>query len=124
MNFSRPERAIILLTLLLAAFLSGWFFCLRREHALMFTPSPVQSVQPTISASPAPAGESGGRVNINTADAQTLQTLPGIGEKRASDIIAYREANGPFTIPEQLSDVPGIGSATLSEIIDLITTEE
>ena len=63
------------------------------------------------------------RVNINTADAAELETLPGIGEKRAADIIADRTANGPFRIPEDIARVPGIGSGTLERIIDYITVE-
>ena len=62
------------------------------------------------------------KVNINTADAGTLQTLPGIGEKRAADIIADREANGPFRYPEDITRVKGIGEETLAELIDYITT--
>ena len=57
-------------------------------------------------------------------DYKSLLALPGIGEKRAADIIAYREAHGPFLIPEAISDVPGIGLSTLENIINLITVEE
>ena len=127
MNFSRLERITVTLTLLIIAFLAGWFLCRRHDNALAFVPasSPVQSAAPAHSASPSvsqsPAVE---RININTADAAQLQTLPGIGEKRAADIIAYREENGPFAIPEAITDVPGIGTATLEEIIDLITVED
>lgn len=119
------ERASILLTLLIVAFLSGWSLSSRHASSLVFTPVKAPTA---IEASPSPAltGDTATaqRININTADAELLQTLPEIGEKRASDIIAYREAHGPFTIPEQLSDVPGIGSATLNVIIDLITVED
>ena len=51
-------------------------------------------------------------------------TLPGIGEQRAADIIAYRQANGPFRFPEELTDVPGIGEGILEGLIDYVTTEE
>lgn len=51
-------------------------------------------------------------------------TLPGIGEKRAEDIIAYRQANGPFRIPEELTEVPGIGEGILEGLIDYVTTGE
>lgn len=64
-----------------------------------------------------------GAVNINTATAEQLQSLPGIGATRAQDIVADRAANGPFRIPEELMRVPGIGEGTLSEIIDFITVE-
>ncbi len=52
-------------------------------------------------------------VNINTADADTLSTLKGIGAKKAEAIIAWREANGGFTSVEQLLEVKGIGVTIL-----------
>jgi competence protein ComEA len=54
-----------------------------------------------------------GLVNINTADAQALTQLKGIGVKKAEAIVAWREANGKFSSIEQLVEVKGIGSATL-----------
>lgn len=62
-----------------------------------------------------------GPVNINTAGADQLQTLPGIGQIRAEQIIAEREANGPFRFPEDILRVSGIGECTLEKIIDFIT---
>lgn len=53
-------------------------------------------------------------VNINTADAEALAlALDGVGMSRARDIIAYREEHGDFTTIEQLTEVRGIGAATL-----------
>lgn len=54
-------------------------------------------------------------VNINTADAETLTSLKGVGIKKAEAIIAWREANGGFTSVEQLLEVKGIGVAILDE---------
>ncbi|BBN64409.1 MULTISPECIES: ComEA family DNA-binding protein [Pseudomonas] len=54
------------------------------------------------------------RVNLNTADAQTLQKeLAGIGKNKADAIVAYREANGDFTSIDELIEVKGIGKAIL-----------
>ena len=53
-------------------------------------------------------------VNINTANAELLCTLPGIGESRAQDIIAYREVNGPFRNCDAIMSVPGIKSGIYS----------
>lgn len=64
-----------------------------------------------------------GLVNINTADAEKLCTLPGIGENRAADIIAYREANGFFETCEDIMCVPGIKSGLFEKICDKITVE-
>lgn len=60
------------------------------------------------------------RININTADAKLLQDLPGIGEVKAQAIVSYRDTNGPFPSVESLLDVPGIGSATLESLRELI----
>ena len=59
------------------------------------------------------------KVNINTADADELDALPGIGP-----VLAQRTANGPFTCPEDLLQVSGIGQTTLDGLRDRITTEE
>jgi competence protein ComEA len=59
-------------------------------------------------------------ININTADAQTLARLKGVGLKKAEAIIAWREANGPFVSVDQLTEVKGIGEATLAANRDKI----
>ena len=64
------------------------------------------------------------KVNINTADADELETLPGIGPVLAQRIIDWRTANGSFTCPEDLLQVSGIGQTTLDGLRDRITTEE
>lgn len=66
---------------------------------------------------------SSGLVNINTADAAALCTLPGVGESRAADIIAYREANGGFGSCEDIMKVPGIKNAMYEKIRDKITVK-
>ena len=63
-------------------------------------------------------------IDLNTASAADLTRLPGIGEKRAQDIIDYRTEHGPFRIPEDLTKVDGIGEGTLQGLIDRITTGE
>lgn len=55
-------------------------------------------------------------VDINQADAEELAQLPGLGPTIAARIIAHRDAHGPFTSPEALLDVPGIGDTTLATI--------
>lgn len=62
-----------------------------------------------------------GLVNINTADIAALCTLPGVGESRAADIIAWREANGGFDSCEDIMKVSGIKTAMYEKIRDLIT---
>lgn len=60
-------------------------------------------------------------VNINTADSEMLQTLPGIGEKKAADIIAYREEHGAFSSTEDLKNISGIGDSTFEKLSPHIT---
>lgn len=62
-------------------------------------------------------------VDINTADAETLDTLPGIGPALAERIITYREEHGPFDSGEELMEVKGIGEATYAGLADWITVE-
>lgn len=66
-------------------------------------------------------GSTGALINVNTATATDLETLPGIGEVIAQAIIDHRAENGPFTSVEELVDVSGIGDATLENIRDLVT---
>ncbi|MCI2105195.1 MAG: ComEA family DNA-binding protein [Intestinimonas sp.] len=88
-------------------------------------PEPMASesapAEPQAAAPPAPSVSAAARVNINTADAAELATLPGIGEKKAAAIVADRAENGPFRIPENLTRVKGIGEKTLENLLDLIT---
>ncbi|CAD5109726.1 ComEA family DNA-binding protein [Zestomonas carbonaria] len=63
-----------------------------------------------------------GKVNLNTADAETLQReLTGIGATKAEAIVEYREANGPFVAVDELLEVKGIGAATLDKNRDKLT---
>lgn len=74
-----------------------------------------------LSGEPATATPSGDRVNINTASAEVLATLPGIGPTTAQRIVDYRTENGPFARIEDLMNVAGIGPATFDNISTLIT---
>lgn len=66
---------------------------------------------------------SDGKVNINLADAETLATLPQIGEVRAQAIIAYREKNGNYQKTEDIMQVAGIGEGIYAAIADSITVQ-
>lgn len=67
--------------------------------------------------------ESDGRVNINTADAEELKTLPGIGEAKAASIIAYREKNGAFAAIEDIKNIEGIKDGVFAKLEDCIKVE-
>ena len=63
----------------------------------------------------------GAPVNINTASAECLETLPGIGSVRAQSIVSHREKAGPFVSPDGITDVSGIGDGIYGRIADMIT---
>ena len=79
------------------------------------TGQPVHNAQETVAAM---------RININTASAQILDALPGIGHVLAQRIIDYRQKNGPFMEVAELSKVEGIGSKKLLALLDYITVED
>lgn len=68
-----------------------------------------------------PRQNTGGLVDINRANENELEQLPGIGPATAKRIIEYRQSNGAFRKPEDLTKVRGIGNAKLSKIRPLIT---
>ena len=64
------------------------------------------------------------KININTASAEELAQLKGIGPSHAAKIVAYREKNGPFKLPEDLMQVSGIGQRTFEANQDFIIVKE
>lgn len=67
------------------------------------------------------ASESSGKINVNTATATQLEELPGIGPATATKIIDFREKNGPFASIDALEEVPGIGPAKVEALRDAAT---
>ena len=135
MKISRLELISLLLAVAFSAFAAGWFLrgastaqpvrvetehLLAQPTAVIVSAAPIQPSE-TPAAAETPAATASGKIDLNTATAEELMTLPGIGEKRAAAIIADREANGPFRVPEDLTRVDGIGEGILSGLIDLVT---
>lgn len=69
----------------------------------------------------APGAPATTKVNLNTATAEQLDTLPGVGPVTAQSILSWRTENGRFTSVDELLDVKGIGDATLAELRDLVS---
>lgn len=64
------------------------------------------------------------KVNINTADGQELETLPGVGKSLAERIIKHRNAMGPFKTPQDLMAVKGIGQKKLDGMIEFVSVKQ
>lgn len=80
-----------------------------------------QSPQTSSVSGSAPSSNTG-KININTAGAAELDNLPGVGPALAARIIQYRTDNGPFTNPEDLQNVSGIGPKTYEKMASMVTT--
>jgi competence protein ComEA len=84
--------------------------------------APVAPAGAASGAAGAAAGAAaGGLVSLNSATAEQLDALPGIGPVLAANIVGHRQESGGFTSIDQLLDVSGIGEATLSELRDHVT---
>lgn len=77
------------------------------------TPAKPVAAKPAASAEKPAAAVPQEVININTADAQSLTKLKGIGAKKAEAIVAWRKANGAFKSVDQFAEVKGIGEKTL-----------
>ena len=102
--------------------------------ALVSVPSVVSAAQAgkaaakgapmSVKAGPAPGkvrATTGNPVNLNTASAAQLQTLPGVGASAAQRILDYRQKNGSFKKIEELMNVKGIGEKSFLKLKPLIT---
>ena len=64
----------------------------------------------------APKAAPAGKVNINTATAQQLAELPGVGDKLAARIVEYRQKSGGFKTPQELMNVQGVGEKNFARL--------
>lgn len=67
------------------------------------------------------AGAPSAPVDLNSATAEQLDTLPGVGPVTAQKIVGYRQAHGPFTSVQGLDAIPGIGPARIADLKGLVT---
>jgi competence protein ComEA len=87
---------------------------------LAATPAPSKNTEIDITSDFKPV-DNINLINLNTANQQELETLPGIGPVLAQEIIAYRELNGSFSDIDEILNVKGIGTVKYEQIRELIT---
>ena len=106
-----------------AAFVLGYFAGTgaARPQVTVTVSEALQTPAPIVSE--VPVEQQSAVVNLNTADQQELQTLPGIGAVLAERILQYRSQIGCFVSKEQLMDVEGIGQTRYDNLEHLITVE-
>ncbi len=119
MNFSRAERAALLVTAVTLAAIAGWFLH-SRPAAHGYTVSGAGLEQAPPSSSPR-VFTPDAPLDLNSAGLDDLIGLPGIGETRAQAILDYRAQHGGFTRPQELMEVSGIGPATYQGLESYIT---
>jgi len=123
-EISRYGKTVLALTMGFALFCGGWFAA-RCSDAQSYPVTAQRRPVLEEEAAPPEEPEEGTRpdsllpgevIDINTADIYDLQRLPGIGEKRAADIIAYRTEHGPFRTVDELANVSGIGPVIVEDL--------
>jgi len=115
----RSTVCYLTLTIVLSSLAGG---CARRSYQSEIRQTPGASAS-AISNGPQAETPSAPRININTASADELEKLPGIGKGLAERIIEHREKYGPFRKPAHLIIVRGISEKRFHALQDLITVE-
>ncbi len=119
-------RAVVFLTVVIL--LGSAFWGIRRFHPALFlgtpdliaVPDDDTSTNRKLSTTVKPPA----LLNINTASAKALQSLPSIGEGMALRIVEHREKHGKFSSVEMLTDVKGIGDKTLEKLKPFISVTD
>jgi len=107
-ELTREERQVVLFLVIAALSGAGINFLAKR-----FIPiRAIACVNPNL-----------GRININTADKETLKLIPGVGEKLAGRILDYRRQNGSFSALEDLKNIKGFHTRIWEKNRDLLILE-
>lgn len=120
MGKKRADAAVLGMATLLALGLIVWAAGFWIAPVVQFGYRPVVYTTPRTEQE-AQQAELAAPINLNTADAETLMRLPGIGEKRAAAIVAYREEHGPFASPDELVEISGISQRMVDQWAGRIT---
>ncbi|EGO9444553.1 competence protein ComEA [Enterococcus faecalis] len=95
-----------------------------KDQMIIYVPkkgeSVAQSLETLQESAPAQQNQEE-KINVNTATEAELQTISGIGAKKAQEIIRFRDEQGPFKTVEELKNVPGIGEKTVERLKDMLT---
>ncbi len=116
----KAALSLLVAGLIFAAGLIGFYLGRQESRDPVILSKPTKQTVPSLPPT-TDETEPAGPININTATAEELESLPGIGPVIAQRIVEYREANGPFQTVSQLTMVSGIGISTLEELMELIT---
>ncbi|MEB7791667.1 helix-hairpin-helix domain-containing protein [Enterococcus faecalis] len=95
-----------------------------KDQMIIYVPkkgeSVAQSLETLQESAPAQQNQEE-KINVNTATEAELQTISGIGAKKAQEIIRFRDEQGPFKTVEELKNVPGIGEKIVERLKDMLT---
>lgn len=95
-----------------------------KDQMIIYVPkkgeSVAQSLETLQESAPAQQNQEE-KINLNTATEAELQTISGIGAKKAQEVIRFRDEQGPFKTVEELKNVPGIGEKTVERLKDMLT---
>lgn len=111
MKFLKTTKAMIVLAIvfaLLIVLFNVYDIALDKTDKVAYTAQDIEKLEIEL-------------ININTADVDTLCTLPGVGEKTAQEIVKYRQQNGDFKTTEEIMNVSGIGEKDYIRILPMIT---
>lgn len=123
-KLSKAEWAALLVGGAFLLFFGGWYLRGATSAANTYVISAQRPAADAASPIPEPSFLPEERLDLNEATLEDLRGLPGIGAVRAQAILDYRERHGPFTRPEQLTQVEGIGQSTYEALEDYITVKE
>lgn len=125
-SFTRGEQKLLLFVLAVFTLGSGiQYWRESRTSYLHLDLSAMTPVGQTSVAEVRPVGMTeDGKVDVNLADAELLDTLPGVGPAMAKAILGHRQAHGAFKSMADLDRVPGIGPAMMTKLAPLVTFGE